>query len=562
MKKLINDPSAVVRHILEGVVALSPASILLADENVVIRSGLPEADQRKVAVLSGGGSGHEPAHAGYVGAGMLTAAVAGDVFTSPSTDAVLAGIRASAGPAGALVIVKNYTGDRLNFGLAAELARAEGIPVEIVVVADDVALKDTVPVDRRRGIAGTVLVHKLAGAAAELGLPLSEVAQVARGAAAGLSSMGISLGSCTLPAVGKPGFTLGEREIEVGLGIHGEQGVRRMEIASADDLTSLVLNTIEADGKLKSGDRVVLLVNGLGSTPPMELSIVARSALSTLEAKGVSVERAWAGTFLSALDMPGFSLSIMQVDDRALELIDATTDATAWPRGGAVNRHSMLASSILPVEAQPDREMTAAGARLRQVAEDVAKALIAAEQQLTDLDSVTGDGDLGTSMKRGAEAVLALPAQAFADVSSGLSAMGDAMRKAIGGSSGPFYATGLMRAARHLAGSDAPTAKELAEAFVAAVEAVSELGGAKPGDRTMVDALHPAATTFRDRLAEGQSVEVAWGEAVAAGEAGAEATKDMTPRLGRASYLGERAKGHADGGAVAVMVWMRRITVQ
>ena len=562
MKKLINDPSAVVRHILEGVVALSPASILLADENVVIRSGLPEADQRKVAVLSGGGSGHEPAHAGYVGAGMLTAAVAGDVFTSPSTDAVLAGIRASAGPAGALVIVKNYTGDRLNFGLAAELARAEGIPVEIVVVADDVALKDTVPVDRRRGIAGTVLVHKLAGAAAELGLPLSEVAQVARGAAAGLSSMGISLGSCTLPAVGKPGFTLGEREIEVGLGIHGEQGVRRMEIASADDLTSLVLNTIEADGKLKSGDRVVLLVNGLGSTPPMELSIVARSALSILEAKGVSVERAWAGTFLSALDMPGFSLSIMQVDDRALELIDATTDATAWPRGGAVNRHRMLASSRLPVEAQPDREMTAAGARLRQVAEDVAKALIAAEQQLTDLDSVTGDGDLGTSMKRGAEAVLALPAQAFADVSSGLSAMGDAMRKAIGGSSGPFYATGLMRAARHLAGSDAPTAKELAEAFVAAVEAVSELGGAKPGDRTMVDALHPAATTFRDRLAEGQSVEVAWGEAVAAGEAGAEATKDMTPRLGRASYLGERAKGHADGGAVAVMVWMRRITVQ
>ncbi len=562
MKKLINDPSAVVRHMLEGVVALSPASILLADENVVIRSGLPEADQRKVAVLSGGGSGHEPAHAGYVGAGMLTAAVAGDVFTSPSTDAVLAGIRASAGPAGALVIVKNYTGDRLNFGLAAELARAEGIPVEIVVVADDVALKDTVPVDRRRGIAGTVLVHKLAGAAAELGLPLSEVAQVARGAAAGLSSMGISLGSCTLPAVGKPGFTLGEREIEVGLGIHGEQGVRRMEIASADDLTSLVLNTIEADGKLKSGDRVVLLVNGLGSTPPMELSIVARSALSILEAKGVSVERAWAGTFLSALDMPGFSLSIMQVDDRALELIDATTDATAWPRGGAVNRHRMLASSILPVEAQPDREMTAAGARLRQVAEDVAKALIAAEQQLTDLDSVTGDGDLGTSMKRGAEAVLALPAQAFADVSSGLSAMGDAMRKAIGGSSGPFYATGLMRAARHLAGSDAPTAKELAEAFVAAVEAVSELGGAKPGDRTMVDALHPAAATFRDRLAEGQSVEVAWGEAVAAGEAGAEATKDMTPRLGRASYLGERAKGHADGGAVAVMVWMRRITVQ
>lgn len=559
MKKLINDPSAVVRHMLEGAVALSPASILLADKNVVIRSGLPEADQRKVAVLSGGGSGHEPAHAGYVGPGMLTAAVAGDVFTSPSTDAVLAGIRAAAGPAGALVIVKNYTGDRLNFGLAAELARAEGIPVEIVVVADDVALKDTVPADRRRGIAGTVLVHKVAGAAAEFGLPLADVARVAREAAAGLSSMGISLGSCTLPAVGKPGFTLGEREIEVGLGIHGEQGVRRMEIASAEDLTLLVLNTIEADGKLKSGDRVVLLVNGLGSTPPMELSIVARSALGILEAKGVAVERAWAGTFLSALDMPGFSLSVLHVDDRTLELIDATTDAAAWPRGGAVNRHRILPSSALPQNAPPDRKITAAGARLRQVAENVAKALIAAEEQLTDLDSITGDGDLGASMKRGAEAVLALPAQAFADVSSGLSAMGDAMRKAIGGSSGPFYATGLMRAARHLNGSGEPTAKELADAFVAAVGAVSDLGGAKPGDRTMVDALHPAATTFRDRLAEGQPVEIAWREAISAGQAGAEATKDMTPRLGRASYLGDRAKGHADGGAMAVMVWMKQI---
>jgi dihydroxyacetone kinase len=171
MKKLINDPSTVVRDMLEGVVALSPAAVLLSDENVMIQSGLPDGGDRKVAVLSGGGSGHEPAHAGYVGRGMLTAAVAGEVFTSPSTDAVLAGIRASAGAAGALIIVKNYTGDRLNFGLAAELARAEGIPVEIVVVADDVALKDTVSVDRRRGIAGTVLVHKLAGAAAEQGLP-------------------------------------------------------------------------------------------------------------------------------------------------------------------------------------------------------------------------------------------------------------------------------------------------------------------------------------------------------------------------------------------------------
>ncbi|MFK0338267.1 dihydroxyacetone kinase family protein [Agrobacterium deltaense] len=559
MKKLINDPATVVRDMLEGVVALSPATVLLADENVVIRSGLQAPEKRRVAVLSGGGSGHEPAHAGYVGAGMLTVAVAGDVFTSPSTDAVLAGIRAAAGPAGALVIVKNYTGDRLNFGLAAELARAEGIPVEIVVVADDVALKDTVPNDRRRGIAGTVLVHKLAGAAAEQGLPLQEVARIAREAAEKLSSMGISLGSCTLPAVGRPGFVLGDAEIEVGLGIHGEQGVRRMSIASADELVKLVLETIEADGRLKSGDRVALLVNGLGSTPPMELAVVARSAVTRLEAKGVVVERAWAGTFLSALDMPGFSLSVMHVDDAMLNLMDAPTDAGAWPRGGAVNRNRVLPSAGVEKSVTAEIEITAAGERLRSAAERVARALIAAEPKLTQLDSVTGDGDLGTSMVRGAEAILALPGESFADVSGGLMAMANAMRKAIGGSSGPFYATGLMRASRHLAGIEKPTAQQMAEAFVAAVLAISELGGARPGDRTMIDALHPAAETFRDKLAAGALADEAWRSASAAGIAGAEATTSMKPRLGRASYLGERAIGHPDAGAVAVSIWLEAI---
>ena len=559
MKKLINDPSTVVRDMLEGVVALSPETILLQDENVVIRSGLPEAEKRKVAVLSGGGSGHEPAHAGYVGAGMLTVAVAGDVFTSPSTDAVLAGIRAAAGPAGALVIVKNYTGDRLNFGLAAELARAEGIPVEIVVVADDVALKDTVPAERRRGIAGTVLVHKLAGAAAENGFPLQEVARIARDAAAKLSSMGVSLGSCTLPAVGKPGFVLGETEIEVGLGIHGEQGVQRMPIASADALVQLVIETIEADGKLAGGNRVALLVNGLGATPPMELAIVARSAVARLEAKDIVVERAWAGTFLSALDMPGFSLSVMQVDDAALGLIDAPTDAGAWPRGGAVNRKRVLPSANAEKTVVATNKMTAAGERLRLGAERAARALIAAEPRLTQLDSVAGDGDLGTSMVRGGEAILALSKESFGDVSYGLMAMANAMRKAIGGSSGPFYATGLMRASRQLAGIDEPAAQQMAEAFVAAVAAVSELGGAKPGDRTMIDALYPAAETFRDKLATGASAEEAWQSAVAAGEVGAEATASMKPRLGRASYLGERAVGHPDGGAVAVGIWLKAI---
>ena len=331
MKKLINRPEDVVREMLEGVVALSPATALLRDENIVIQARLPEDCARKVALISGGGSGHEPAHAGYVGPGMLTAAVAGDVFTSPSADAVLAAIRAVGGPAGVLLIVKNYTGDRLNFGLAAEMARAEGIPVEIVVVADDTALRDTVPAERRRGIAGTVLVHKLAGAAAAEGLPLGSVAAIAKAAAERISSMGVSLGSCTLPSVGRPGFTLGDNEIEIGLGIHGEPGVKRMANASADALVDLVIDTMIADGKIKRGDDVALLVNGLGSTPPLELAILARAGLARLEREGMTVVRSWAGTFLSALDMPGFSLSILPVTADDLLRLDHPVETLAWP---------------------------------------------------------------------------------------------------------------------------------------------------------------------------------------------------------------------------------------
>jgi len=316
LKKLVNDPRRVVREMLEGICDLHRGLALLADFDVVVRSDLaaPAPLRRAVAVISGGGSGHEPAHAGYVGPGLLAAAVAGDVFTSPSVDAVLAGIRTAAGPAGAVLVVKNYTGDRLNFGLAAELARAQGIPVEIVVVADDVALRNTVPRDRRRGIAGAVLIHKIAGAAAASGLGLAEVAALARAAAGDLGTMGVALGACTVPAVGRPGFDLGPTEIELGLGIHGEQGVERTALLPADAVVERLLGSILADLELPRGASVVLLVNGLGGTTTMELAIVARHALAVLRGRGLQVERAWMGDFLTALEMPGCSLSIMKVD--------------------------------------------------------------------------------------------------------------------------------------------------------------------------------------------------------------------------------------------------------
>ncbi|KWK17319.1 dihydroxyacetone kinase [Burkholderia stagnalis] len=561
MKKLVNRPSDVVREMLEGIARQSPHLAILGDEHVLVRKALPEPSQRAVAVLSGGGSGHEPAHGGYVGDGMLSAAVCGEVFTSPSTDAVLAAIRATAGPNGALLVVKNYTGDRLNFGLAAELARAEGIPVETVIVADDVSLRDRVERGQRRGIAGTVLIHKLAGAAAALGLPLARVAAIAREAAADLGTMGVALDGCTIPGAEKSGFSLADDEIELGLGIHGEKGVERKTPQPADALVDTLLSSIVADLVLDAGERVALFVNGLGATPDMELAIVLRAAYDNLSRRGIAVERAWAGTFLSALDMPGCSISVLRLNDEREKLLDAPTQARAWPGGGAVNPQIRVAAA--ETRDAPPAPLDASGrawaARLRPALHAVARALIDHEATLTELDAAAGDGDLGASMHRAAQAILALPEAAYGTPAGALAALGAALRRAIAGSSGPFYATALLRASRRLADIAEPSTREWAAAFRSAVESIGELGGARAGDRTMLDALMPAVDAFDRALDDDRDGAAAWAAAVEAAERGAQETTRMTPRAGRASYLGERAIGTPDGGAVAVAYWLRAL---
>jgi dihydroxyacetone kinase len=561
MKKLINDPRNVVHEMLEGLVDIELGLALLEGETVVVRSTLEALEERKVAVISGGGSGHEPAHAGYVGQGMLSAAIAGDVFTSPSVDAILSAIRAVSGPAGALLVVKNYTGDRLNFGLAAELAQQEGIPAEVVVVADDVALRDLVAPERRRGIAGTVLIHKVAGAAAQMGHSLAEVARVARAASSALGTMGVALGACTVPTAGAPGFTLGENEIELGLGIHGEKGVERSSMRPADDIVDSLLNTIVADGNLQADSRVALLVNGLGATPPMELSIVTRRALAHLRSRGIVVERAWAGDFLTALEMPGFSLSVLRLDDELLSLLDAPAEAPAWKGAGRINRERRVVRQPTTVSDAPPRVAPGPLAgTLKEAALAVATALENAEADLTDLDGRAGDGDLGASLTRGAAAIRAMPDAVWATPETALSALGNTLRRAIAGSSGPFYATALLRAARRLANDPTPDAKAWNEAFAAGVAAVSEIGGAKVGDRTMVDALVPALEAWTKALAGGAAPREVWSRCIAAAEEGTAATAAMTPKLGRASYLGQRALGTPDAGASAVTIWMKALS--
>jgi dihydroxyacetone kinase len=561
MKKLINDVSTVVPEMLDGLAAFNPGLSLLQGSTIIVRADAEAAAARgEVALISGGGSGHEPAHGGYVGPGMLSAAVAGEVFTSPSTDAVLDAIRAVAGPAGVLLIVKNYTGDRFNFGLAAEIARAEGIAVEMVIVADDVALSASGEHAGRRGLAGTVFVHKIAGAAAAERLPLSEVAQVARDAAASLGTMGVALTPCTVPAAGKPGFTLADDEIEWGLGIHGEPGVERGSLVSADAIVERLLAKITDDLKLKSGDRVALLVNNLGGTPSSELSIVAGSALRTLAARHINVERAWSGTFLSALEMAGVSLTLLRVDNQRLARLDATATTSAWP---ALSGRVALAS----VKQAPAAPAAASGARLsrvsalRRVIEAVCARLLEAEPELTEMDQRVGDGDLGISMSRAAHSILqeidTYPAEtAPADV---LRTMSATIRRVVGGTSGPLYAVMLLRAAAALDEAHEPDAKVWSKAFTAAVAGVMDLGAAQPGNRTMVDALHPAAVALDAALVKGASAIDALKASVDAAAQGAEATAQMHPRLGRSSYVGDRALGFADPGAHAVALWLGAI---
>lgn len=560
MKKLINDPRHVVRDLLAGMVAADPSICLLEGENTLLRADIPaEPASRPVALISGGGSGHEPAHGGYVGRGMLTAAVAGDVFTSPSVDAILAAILASAGPAGALLIVKNYTGDRLNFSLAAELAQAEGIPCKLVFVADDASLRDLVPPERRRGLAGTVLVHKVAGAAADAGKPLAEVAALAAAVAADLATMGVGLGPCTVPTAGQPGFSLGKDEIEFGLGIHGEKGVERGSMADASAVTRRIISTLEAEKGAALKGPVGLMINGLGATPPMELSIICGEAMQFLEQIGADVQLVWVGNFMTALEMPGVSITLLPLDAEREALLEAPTAVRVWPTSARAGKRGNSVSLARPSAAVTPARTGPLTPVLKATVRRVADSLAEAEPHLTDLDSRAGDGDLGASMFRAAEAMRALPDHAYNDPATLFTVLASTLRRAIAGSSGPFYATALMRAARPLEGLAAPAPANWDAAIAKGIQAVSAIGGARPGDRTMVDALQPALEAWDSSRKSGNPPARAVLAAAEAAAKGAEATAAMTPKLGRASYLGERAVGSPDGGAAAVAIWLAAI---
>lgn len=530
MNQFFNEKESIVTDAIDGVVASSGGRLARLDGyphiKVVIRT---DWDKSKVALVSGGGSGHEPAHAGFVGEGMLSAAVCGDVFASPSLEAVLAGILAVTGDAGCLLVVKNYTGDRLNFGLAAERARALGLKVEVVIVDDDVALPD---LPQQRGLAGTLFVHKMAGALAEAGEGLDVVTAAAKSVIDGTKTIGMSLDTCTVPGSPKED-RIAAGHAELGLGIHGEAGVEQVAFLNARDAMARVVEKISTsvgDGPL------VALLNNLGGATDLEMAVLANELLrSNLSARIKYL--VGPGALMTSLDMRGFSVSVLPIDAAQVKLLMANSSPSAWPQVVEIQPIQIVP---MPEGLTPDRPVASAHPARRAMIESCCHLLISAEPELNALDAKSGDGDTGSTLAGAARALISsLDQLPLAELSGLYKAVGVELSQTMGGSSGVLLA--IFFAA---AGDAAASGKDNVSALKAGLERVQEIGGANVGDRTMIDALHPAL----DALAGGLEA------AGVAARAGADGTaKIVQAKAGRATYVSaENLAGHNDPGAEAV----------
>lgn len=570
-----------MKEMLEGMVQARNDLLLVPSQRVVVHREYERLKQQQVTLVSGGGSGHEPTHAGYIGEGMLTAVACGDVFASPSTQQVLTAIRLVAGPAGCLVLVKNYTGDRINFGLAVEQAKAEGLNVEMVIIGDDVAVHSESKAGRR-GLCGTVLMHKIAGAAARSGKGLKDIVHLINEIidTQAIATMGVALTPCTLPGQDSS-HELGAKEMELGMGIHGEPGVKKCEIEPSKHIVKTILTRLTSPEHkgltLSSGDQVVLVVNNLGATTPMELYVVVNDALEYLSEHKVTVERVLVGSYMTALNMAGCSLTLWKPkDEELLTLFDSDTSAPGW-----TYKSSTLVSKAEKYLEPEFHESTTNFHRpetlfephqyLEKIITHACQQLIEAEPQLTAWDMKVGDGDCGNTFKVASEAVLKdlkskYPLHSVADT---LRAIAESVKGSAGGTSGVLYNILFTSAANKMQQYDkeadisAMPAKAWYESFAEAVRAVQKYGGAAEGSRTMMDALIPAERKASELMREpghkGQDILKA---VVEAATAGAESTKNIPTNVafGRSAYISnDVSKGIPDPGAMAVSIWMKAI---
>uniref|UniRef100_A0A3Q3LZ58 Triokinase/FMN cyclase n=1 Tax=Mastacembelus armatus TaxID=205130 RepID=A0A3Q3LZ58_9TELE len=550
IKKLINSVDSCVDEALYGLVRASEGLSLLKGHRVVIRSDLDNL-RGKVALLSGGGSGHEPAHGGYVGAGMLSAAVAGGVFASPPPASILAAILClhNAGAAGVLLIVKNYTGDRLNFGLAAEQARNHGITVDMVIVADDCAF-DRPSKAGRRGLCGTVLIHKLAGALAEEGCPLDQIVLKMTEVLKRIGTLGVGLSPCSVPGC-LPSFDLPPGDMELGLGIHGEPGIKRSKVASADEVVKLMIDQMtnpdsQSHLPLKSGDSVVVCVNNLGALSCLEMGVVTRAAIICLENQGVVVARVMSGSFMTSLEMAGVSLTLVRANQETLRLFDARTTALAWPHLSNVCVTGCRYISDPPaMSTRPQDDSYSEGPLshvMRKTLERVCFTLLEKQEELNSLDRAAGDGDCGNTHAQAARAIQEWLQDHRVPGCPGklLSVLAGLVQEKMGGSSGALYSLFLTAAAGHVT-EEQSSAAAWASAIHAGTEAMRRCGAS-----ACVGVLFICLWAIMCLLTKRATL-------------GAEGTCNLTAQAGRASYIAAERLTLPDPGAVAVAATLRAV---
>ncbi|UNK18322.1 dihydroxyacetone kinase subunit DhaK [Paenibacillus sp. N3/727] len=576
MKKIINKPETLVREMCNGLVLAHPNLEFNSKFKIIKKK---ELNQEKVTLISGGGSGHEPAHAGFVGKGMLDVAVAGDVFASPSQIQVYQAIRSSASNKGTLLIIKNYSGDIMNFKNAAHLAGEDGIVVDFVKVDDDIAVEDSLYTVGRRGVAGTVLVHKIAGAAAEAGMALDQVKEAAQKAIDHTKSIGFAFTSCTVPAKGTPTFTLEDNEMEYGVGIHGEPGIRREKIVPADELAGRMVNALLESLKIDddSEQEVAVLINGFGASPMQELYLLNNSVIRELSSRNKKVYKVFVGNFMTSIDMAGASVSIMKLDDQLKQLLAEPCDTPALVVHEPFEQINFT-EVVLEQEENKSVSFTCETNEdyatiesnqfslnnLIYLIDKMSEVIIENEVPFCELDAHAGDGDFGMSVAKGFKQLKTewkdIISNHTADIGDFLDACSLVIMEHCGGASGPIWGSAFRAASKYAGDKQELSVKEFAGMMSAVVKGIQDTGersfgrGAVVGDKTLIDALAPYAESWEQSALQGDDIKIASAKAANAAVQGAKQTESIVARMGRAGTVGERSIGYPDAGAYALGV--------
>ncbi len=559
---LCNDPENFRDEMLAGYVAAYPNYVVQVPGGVAKATELPAG---KVAVINGGGSGHFPAFCGIIGQGFMDATVVGSIFTSPSTDDVYNVAKSLECSNGILIVGGNYAGDRMNFDLARDRMRAEGIDARTFYITDDVASAAPDEWRKRRGNVGTFSVFKTAGAAAEAGKSLDEVARLTSKCNDRTRTMSIGFCGCTLPGYSEPLFHVPEGKMEVGQGIHGEAGVYEDDLKSADEIARLLVEKILAEKPVDAGNRLAVILDGLGATKYEELFVVWNTVERVLKDKGYKLVEPLVGEFVTSLDMAGIALAVTFLDDELEELWRAPADTPAFRKGspGKTPGKRRIVTAEQPQSAYSESSVFSheLAKRAMKIFEQVKIAMAENENELARLDSVAGDGDHGQGMLKGATFAFEAVRNALdhgAGLAGALKSAGNAWASKAGGTSGVLWGNALMKASEAFSDTaEKISGRDCANALQNAAESIRSLGKASQGDKTMLDALIPFVETFTSEVERGTEIGEAWKRAAAIAESAAEKTSELLPKVGRARPQARRSLGTPDPGAVSLAMCLR-----